>query len=138
MLYKTNKEYRIFLAYEYASPAEFKYVLKQNPAWKTIGNSDRVKEDRSCAENGNLGSSSKVDILGVVWGLGIVTKSSTMDYLSKAADQTGIIDWTNDNMGGDTWGNAPKTGTVYYRHKGTTEVRQISGKERSSSYWRLQ
>jgi len=98
MMYRTNKEYRIFLAYEYAEKENFKYVLPKNPAYKSIGGSNMVKEDSSVAESGTLGSSSKVDILGVVWGLGIVKNKEVYNYISTAADTNGIIDWTNTNM----------------------------------------
>ncbi|KAH8728113.1 hypothetical protein GQ44DRAFT_769635 [Phaeosphaeriaceae sp. PMI808] len=137
MLYKTNKEYRAFLAYEYANNKEFTYILPKNPGHKSIGNSDRAKEARTCSEDGSLGSSSKVDILDIVWGLSIVSNQNVNDYISRAAGTNGVIEWNNDNMGGDTWRNSRKTSTIYYRHKGTTAVRQISGKEGTRTVWSL-
>jgi hypothetical protein len=137
MMYKTNKEYRIFLAYEYANDKNFTYILPKNPAHRSLGDTSRVREDSTCPEGGNLGSSNRVDILGVVWGLTIVKDQKVYNYISQAADGNGAIDWNNSNMGGDTWRDALKTGTIYYRHKGTTVVKQISGKENKRTIWSL-
>lgn len=128
VFHELGKSQRIFACREYMGERSL-HVLGP---YKNI--SDQKVQDADLYEATTLTvpANSKITILAIVWGPRVVRAQSVYDYFySKVGN--GNVEWRNENMGGDPWSGYQKSGAIYYKVNGSSDVRQCTGREGSST-----
>lgn len=106
---------------------DYNYVLKPGPPETINDENAQLREVQPSPAH----PTSNIQILAVVWGQAIITDHAVYQRIHEAYANNGTVSFTNDGIGGgnDPWFGVRKSGAIYYKIKGGTEIKQLVGKE---------
>ena len=124
-----NTPASIVALYEYGSN-ESVFISAPNSGIYTIQSGSSSKTYPVVKSQAPIGS--PIQIVAVVWGLGLINNQTVNSQLYNAAMSSTNFTWSNEFFGIDTWSGTRKSGVIFYTDN-TGTLQYVTGIESTQS-----